>query len=497
MALPSLMQDKAILDTQRVTAENTVKQTEIMQRVFDSIANQRKEFNEYRKDFSEFRKSIIRGNDDRKSLTSYIQNIKTTNYTADKAKGKDNSTDFLKGALGKLIGAKNDGSTQIQQKIAEDTRITRDYSVRAAASLAILAESQSDDTRTKERELLATAIADKINAQLSGLEDSLAGLVGNLGKGLVAALAAAGTAIVGAVSAVGVGLLGKLGLAAGAAMIPGNIGQDKDPMGQANEEAELARRRQMMPEHLKPNTIDQSGRRTSISDPRIPSNQPQEKEPSLSEKFGGAGEIIAGSGLMFMKRNPILAATMTAGGLGLKLAAGESVKPEDAGINASKQAREAELKRTEDSSKNSRLRRFAEANSLKEMKDALFGADKETLDARDKEKSTDKTTPKVEVKPIPESSKLKAAPDKIEKVQAVQDQSAMATILKEQQDMSKALEAETQSAANQVTVNNINTNNVSGGSGGSGVSFQSVATADNDPVVQFYQKFKNSIPGIN
>ncbi len=147
MPLPSLMQEKAALDTQRQTMESSVRQTEIMQRVYDSISNQRKDFSDYHKDFNEFRKSIIRGNDDRKSLTNYIQNIKSTNYTADKGKGKDTSTDFLKGALGKLLGAKNEGPTQLQQKIAEDTRVTREYSERMSTSLDILARSQDEGNK--------------------------------------------------------------------------------------------------------------------------------------------------------------------------------------------------------------------------------------------------------------------------------------------------------------------------------------------------------------
>lgn len=503
MALPSLMQDKAILDTQRVTMENSVKQTEVMQRVLDSISNQRKEFNEYRKDFTEFRKSIIRGNDDRKTLTGYIQNVKSSAYTADKAKNKDGSNDFLKSALNKLLGVKNEGGTQLQQRIAEDTRVTREYTTRMAASLEILANGQSETAKERERDLLSSAIANKITIG-DGLEAAIVGAMGSLGRGIVTAVAAAGAGAAAALSAVGMGLLAKMGLAAGAAMIPGNVGQGNDPQAQANEDAELAKRREMTPEHLKAKPTDVTGRKTTATDPRVFGNQPEDKEPTFKEKLGGAGEIIASGGLMFMKRNPLLAATMAVGGLGLKIATGEDVKPEDAGINLTKQSRDQELKRNEDSTKNSRLRRFIESNSLSEMKDALFGADKEALDARDKEADLQKSRGyrdpslnKIEVKPAPDASKLKPmsinAPEKLDKVQAVQDQNYMADLLKQQQDLSKTLELDKSTGS--VTVNNINTNNVSGGKEG-GISWPAVPSADNDPVIQFYQKYKNAIQGL-
>ncbi len=494
MPLPSLMQEKAALDTQRQTMESSVRQTEIMQRVYDSISNQRKDFSDYHKDFNEFRKSIIRGNDDRRSLTNYIQNIKSTNNTADKAKGKEESGDYLKTALNKLMGARNDGTLQLQQKIAEDTRMTREYSVRMAASLDILAKGQDEGARERERDLLSTAIAEKIDVG-SGIEQAIVMAMGALGRGLLTALGGVGAAAAAAVTAAGAGILAKMGIAAGAAMIPGNIGQEKDPMAQANEAAELERRRSMMPEHLKPQAMDQSGRLTSSTDPRIPGNRPEEKEPSMREKIGAAGEMIAGGGLMFMKKNPIVSATMALGGVALKAATGEEVKPEDVGINASKEARDAEAVKVEESTKNSRLRRFVEANSLKEMKDALFGPSQE--DAREKDSGLQSKEVKVQpTQPeVPTSSKLAPVTEATPNVQAVQEQAALAEILKKESDTLREMESAIR-GQNVVTVNNVNTNNVSGGTNGGGMSWPSVKSSDNDPVVQYYQKYMNTIMGI-
>ena len=206
MALPQNPQgitntDRLLLDAVNAQTQNLSAQSKVLHSVSDNIMKQNKEFAKLRKDIQESNKSFLqRNNSNFSEIKKYFEKSKTQNReqprmnNAQRSKAEE-ERGFFKGLVGKLFGP-----SKYQQKMMDDTAAILSFSELISSDINFIKKQYEDSTRTKERELLAQAIADRINA-VGGGGDSGGGLL----KG---ALAGFGT-ILGATLLGGFSLLGK------------------------------------------------------------------------------------------------------------------------------------------------------------------------------------------------------------------------------------------------------------------------------------------------
>ena len=504
MTLPTLMQDRAAADTQKQALDNSIKQSDLMQKISDVIKIQRNEFNEYRKDFNDFKKSMTRDSG-KTTISDYIKNIKTAPGQPKTSNTRDsNNTDFLKGAMTKLLSAREN---TFQQKIADDTKITREYMSRMSQSTDKIRDANSEKTRNRDIDVLSDEIAAKID-----IDSGLSGL----GVALGASLAALGKSIVTGISGVMTGLgLGSLtGVLAGLAGIltPGNIGQNYNfpqdgplagseinPITNAPwTKKELDEYKKNPDEYAKqpprpaPPTLTDAPK-TNQTPPKVPSVNKDDQEPSMWEKIGMAGEGVASLGLMLAKKHPLGSKIAAGGGFATalygKYKAGEEIKAEDLGVNISRSSQASEVKKTDEDTRPSWIRRFAEANSMKDFK-KLFGGNNDESIAAEARKKFALNDPRLsmgnnESQPTAKNQSL-VLPNDVPSVNT--SEYNLSKILEESQRVFDETKDRLMkdSEKTSVVVNNVNTNNVSG-EGGPGISFPNAPAVDTNPTVLYYQ----------
>lgn len=187
MALPQNPQgitntDRLLLDAVNAQTQNLNAQTRVLHNVSDNIMKQNREFSKLRKDVQELSKSFIQGNSSNfAEIKKYFEKSKTQgkdqprmNASAQRNKS-DEERGFFKGLVGKLFGP-----SKYQQKMMDDTAAILNFNELISADISFIKKQYEDPSRAKERELLAQAIADKINAS--------SGEGGGVGGGLLTAI---------------------------------------------------------------------------------------------------------------------------------------------------------------------------------------------------------------------------------------------------------------------------------------------------------------------
>jgi len=209
MALPQnplSNSDRAVFDTLNAQNDNLKAQTKVLHKLSDSIADQRKEFSELRKSFRESQKEFFAGNDKGMSeIRKYFEKYKAAPSGDSRIRDKDQSTGFFKNALNKLFGP-----SKYQQKTIDEITRLREITELQALDINFIKRQNEDGPRARERELLAQAIADKINAGTSNNSGEsgpgLFGTIGRLSAGLLVGLGS----IVGTLASTLVSALGRL-----------------------------------------------------------------------------------------------------------------------------------------------------------------------------------------------------------------------------------------------------------------------------------------------
>jgi hypothetical protein len=191
MALPQNPQgisntEKQLLEAIRNQNTDISAQTKILHKISDRALEHRKESTFLRKEMQELRKDLAGANKGSSEIKKYFERTRDPRMSkkstdVDKDKDKE-SKGFFRTALGKLFGP-----SKYQQKMMDDTSAIRDISESTQEDINYIKTRYEEPARAKERELLAQAIADKINdANDSGGGKSGKGLLG----GALAALGA-------------------------------------------------------------------------------------------------------------------------------------------------------------------------------------------------------------------------------------------------------------------------------------------------------------------
>jgi hypothetical protein len=210
MALPQLQstaEGRQFLDLMKDQKENIVSQTKIMQSISGSIIRQGREATELRKEIANLRKGFVTGKSSNfEDIKKYFA-VNKKDAPAEKEKASDKG--FFKNALGKIFGP-----SAYQQKMLDDTKIIRMLTETQSEDIAFIKKSYEEETKKKDRELLAEAIASKINMSSSegGMGDLFAGLL----AGIVAGLATLGRGIVSSLVTAMEQIVSKIGQMASA-----------------------------------------------------------------------------------------------------------------------------------------------------------------------------------------------------------------------------------------------------------------------------------------
>jgi hypothetical protein len=197
MALPQNPQgvtntDRILLEAVNAQTQNLQGQTKVLHTVSDRLMKQNKEFQNLRKDMQEMGKTLLRGQGSNLSeIKKYFEKNKSNFRERPKVGGNSdkNSDDkgFFKNMIGKLFGP-----SKYQQKMMDDTSQILSLTELVSSDIGFIREQYSDSARAKERELLASAIAERINNIGGGGEGGglLKGLLGGLGSLLVTGIGA-------------------------------------------------------------------------------------------------------------------------------------------------------------------------------------------------------------------------------------------------------------------------------------------------------------------
>jgi len=214
MALPqnSLSNsDRQILDTIKSQNTHLDAQTKVLHTLSDSIMSfkrdQKKDYNSLRNDIKTMQREFFTGNAKGMSdIKKYFEKTKNNRPETSSNKEKDTDKGFFRSAINKLFGP-----SKYQQKMIDEISMLREITEIQATDIGFIKKQYEEGPRARERELLAQAIASKLD--LNG-GDSSKGMLGMLGASLVSALG---------------GILGGLGavitaaIAAGFAILKGLI----------------------------------------------------------------------------------------------------------------------------------------------------------------------------------------------------------------------------------------------------------------------------------
>jgi len=193
MALPQNPQgisniEKQLLEAVKHQTNDITSQTKVLHKISDRVLEHRKESTFLRKEMQELRKELAGGNKGSSEIKKYFertQDPRMSKKSTDVDKDKE-PKGFFRTALGKLFGP-----SKYQQKMMDDTSAIRDISASTQEDINYIRKRYEEPARARERELLAQAIADKIN---EANEDG----GGKSGKGLLGgALAALGAVVSG------------------------------------------------------------------------------------------------------------------------------------------------------------------------------------------------------------------------------------------------------------------------------------------------------------
>ena len=224
--------DRQILDTIKSQNTHLDAQTRVLHTLSDSIMSfkrdQKKDYNSLRNDIKTMQREFFTGNAKGMSdIKKYFEKTKNNRPETSFNKEKDTDKGFFRSAINKLFGP-----SKYQQKMMDEISMVREISEIQATDIGFIKKQYEEGPRARERELLAQAIASKLDLNGgnsskgmlgmlgAGLISALGGILGSLGAVITAAIAAGFAILKGLIEA----LLGK-GLPAG---VPGGAPDDAD-----------------------------------------------------------------------------------------------------------------------------------------------------------------------------------------------------------------------------------------------------------------------------
>jgi hypothetical protein len=212
--------DRALLEASYAQTKTLKDQTKVLHKLSDAIMNNQNDFTQLRKDIQENQRKFFEG--DAKGFSEikkFFEKQKGTTgpgspgFSSNFGKDKDKESaqqGFVKNTLSKLFGP-----SKYQQKVMEDTAAIRDISELTRIDISFIKKQYEEPARAKERELLAKAIAEKMDGGsggglgsilgglLGGLLSGLGAVIGGTIAGLSAIIAAVAPAVIAALAALG------------------------------------------------------------------------------------------------------------------------------------------------------------------------------------------------------------------------------------------------------------------------------------------------------
>jgi len=252
--------------------------------------DQKKDYNSLRNDIKTMQREFFTGNAKGMSdIKKYFEKTKNNRPETSFNKEKDTDKGFFRSAINKLFGP-----SKYQQKMIDEISMLREITEIQATDIGFIKRQYEEGPRARERELLAQAIASKLD--LTGGDSSksmlgmlgaslisaLGGILGGLGAVITAAIAAGFAILKGLIEA----LLGSKGIGAG---LPDGPDRDK-PKGNGRGPIPTEEPgRVPTPGGPIPSPTPGGG----SSSPRLPGpNVPQLPGPSGQEKVGKPIEEI-------------------------------------------------------------------------------------------------------------------------------------------------------------------------------------------------------------
>lgn len=190
MALPQnplSSSDRQILETIKSQNAHLDAQTKVLHTLSSSLMSfkrdQKKEYNSLREDIKNMQRDFFTGNAKGMSdIKKYFEKTKNNRPETSFNKDKDTDKGFFRTAINKLFGP-----SKYQQKMIDEISLVREITEIQATDIGFIKKQYEEGPRARERELLAQAIASKLD--LNG-GDSSKGMLGMLGAGLISGLGA-------------------------------------------------------------------------------------------------------------------------------------------------------------------------------------------------------------------------------------------------------------------------------------------------------------------
>jgi hypothetical protein len=216
--------DRALLEASYAQTKTLKEQTKVLHKLSDAIMNNQNDFTQLRKDIQENQRKFFEGETKGFSeIKKFFEKQKgktgpgSPGFSSNFGKDKDKDTTqqgFVKNTLNKLFGP-----SKYQQKLMEDTAAIRDISELTRIDISFIKKQYEEPARARERELLAKAIAEKMDSGGGGgLGSILGGLLAGLGAmvagaiaGLSTIIAAVAPAVIAALKLLGTKLADLLG----------------------------------------------------------------------------------------------------------------------------------------------------------------------------------------------------------------------------------------------------------------------------------------------
>jgi len=234
MALPQNPQgitnsDRLLLEAVNTQTDSLRTQTKVLHTVSDNIIKQNKEFVKMRKDIGEFKNAVVSSSDMLDAFKKYFGKNAQDNKSKSRSESNVNrdrdtpSKGFFKDIFGKVFGP-----SKYQQKLMDDTSSLLRFTEVMANDMSFIRKKYEDSARAKERELLATAIAQKMG---DGGGGGGGGIFGTVLSGIGAVLTTVftggitllGNAITGLGNIISGGLVGLGTAIGGIAKALGNV----------------------------------------------------------------------------------------------------------------------------------------------------------------------------------------------------------------------------------------------------------------------------------
>jgi hypothetical protein len=212
-----------LLDSIKSQSENLNAQSKVLHSLSDTIISQRKEFGNVKKDMGDLKKSFAQNLSGISEIKKYLDSMRrgtSINGTQIGPKSGAGGASPDKGFFTNLF-TKMFGPSKYQQNLLNEISALKDITDLQSKDIRFIKNQYSDKTKAYDREMLATAIANKLNSLgggggggsmigglAAGAGSLLGGALSGLGSMIGGALIGLGPIFAAAITALG-GTLGK------------------------------------------------------------------------------------------------------------------------------------------------------------------------------------------------------------------------------------------------------------------------------------------------